>query len=501
MSLSNVARLAALAVAFGTLVPPAVWAQHSDASVVSSSALRTLGLERVWHSQIQFDSSRGGLAGVTQYISPSSAQTIFEVTYQGGRITISDRDLDPFRKPLGREGAKNKAADWIATWKLRNKGRQEPKVTEHVVPDVVLVATSETGMVQCLNGETGRTFWTTKIGSVRHPTTAAAINDNFVAVINGTTLYMLDREDGHVIWERRTTHPAGAGPALTDNLVLIPMVNGHVEIFYVDEPRRPAALFHASGRCLVQPVVFRDAVAWPTDKGNLYVANADTPGIRFRITVDAIRSAPTFRAATPTTPMLVFFASLDGYVYAAETLKGNIVNRFSTGEAISETPVVVNDSVYVITDSGTLFCAGAEDGEERWFLPNVKRFLAANPERLYVLDRNKRLLGIDAQTGNLLGAAGLGNVDYTFLNTQSDRIYIGTTTGVLQCLREERRPFPLVHSGAEPARQAAETAPEPVESEAMPDETKPAEDNPFGEDAPAADKPMPKPAEDENPFD
>jgi hypothetical protein len=343
---------AACLAAWGLLVG-SVPAQYRNvsASLNSEAALRRLGLVRAWQSQIEYDANRGKLAGLTQYISSTTAQTIYEVTYPGGRITFSDRDLDAFNQPLGPKGAKQKAEEWIEKWKFRTKSEAEPDINEVVVPDVMLVAVSERGMVQALNAETGRTLWTNKVGSVRNPTMPAAMNEKNVAVINGSTLYMLDRADGHIIWERKTSHQAWSGLAMSDELVFVPTIDGRVEILYVDEPRRPAANFQAIGRCLVQPVVFRDSVAWPTDRGILYVANSEVPGIRFRITAKdeakssptAIRSAPTFRAGIGEQPSLVFFATSDGYLYSADTLKGNIVNRFSAGEPITKTPVVVDD--------------------------------------------------------------------------------------------------------------------------------------------------------------
>jgi len=516
-------QLGLLAAAWGMLISHAPAQYRTLASSLNSDAsLRRLDLVRAWQTQIEFDANRGKLAGVTQYISDSTAQTIYAVTYPGGRITFSDRDLDPFHEPLGARGAKAKAEEWIAAWKNRTKSKAEPEINEFVVPDVVLVATSERGMVQCLNAETGRTLWATKVGNSRHLTMPAAVNEKYVAVINGSNLYMLDRTDGKQVWERPTTHPAGNGPAMSDELVFVPMIDGHLEIFRVDEPRRPAANFQAMGRCLVTPVVFRDAVAWPTDKANLYVGNSEVPGIRFRITSrdlanstrTAIRGAPTFRNGIGDQPPLVFFASTDGYLYSADTLKGSIMNRFSAGEPISKSPVVVGDQVYVITDEGSLFCVGADDAQERWLVQGVKSFLAANFNRVYCLDHNNRLMAIDAVSGSPLGSVDVGEIDYSFVNTQSDRIYVGTSAGVLECLHEARQYYPLVHGGIEPKKkfptvsQPSEETEEEGEEMEKPGKTKKpeaADEDPFGGPAAkpaakAADKPEKMPAEDEDPF-
>lgn len=454
--------LAATLFAWGLLASDAA-AQYRNVSmsIGSDAALHRLGLVRVWQAQIDFDVNRGKLAGIAQYISNHTAQTIYEVTYPGGRLTFSDRDLDAFNRPLGPRGAKEKAEEWIANWKARTRSTVEPEINEIVVPDVVLVATSFTGTVQCLDAETGRTLWTTRVGNMRHPTTSPAVNEKHVAVVNGSTLFLLSRADGSVVWQRTTKHVVGDGPAMSDDLVFVPTLDGHMETYSIDQPRRPVASFQSIGRCLVQPVVFRDAVAWPTDRANLYVGNSEVPGIRFRITSQelansrraSIRSAPTFRDGIGDTPPLVFFASSDGYLYVAETLKGSIVNRFSAGEPISQSPVVVGDQVYVVTDNGTLFCVGADNGQERWSLTGAKTFLAANYDRLYCLDRNNRVLGVDARTGGPLGAINVGSVDYSFLNTQSDRIYLSSASGGLQCLRETRQTYPLVHAGLEPKKQ------------------------------------------------
>lgn len=488
--------------------------RNVSTSLSSEAGLRRLGLARAWQTQIEFDATRGKLAGLAQHISSQQAQTIYEVAYPGGRMTFSDRDLDAFHNPLGPKGAKRKAQEWIEAWKFRTKSTADPEINEHVVPDVVVVATSQRGLVQCLNGETGRTLWTNKVGSIRYPTTVAAINEESVAVVNGTTLYMLDRGDGHVVWERRTSHSASAAPAMSEELIFVPMIDGHVEIFDIDKPKRPAANFQSIGRCLVQPVVFQDAVAWPSDRGILYVANSEVPGIRFRITVKdtvntsqtAIRAAPTFRAGVDGQPSTVYFAASDGYMYAAETLKGNILFRFSAGEPIFSTPVVVDDQVYVITGSGTLFCVGADDGLERWYMGGMKQFLAANYDRVYCLDRSDRVIGIDAKSGSPLGSVDVGGINYGFLNTDSDRIYVSTGNGAVQCLHEARQYYPLVHAGKEPKKQfppVVQESEEPAEGEGEMKKPEAEGEDPFGEKPaakPAVEKPEEMPADDEDPF-
>src|SRR5690606_29701649 len=46
--------------------------------------------------------------------------------------------------------------------------------------------------------------------------------------------------------------------------------------------------------------------------------------------------------------------TLDGYVYCSDEIKGNMLWRYSTGDSISQSPVAVGDTVYVVTNEGRL---------------------------------------------------------------------------------------------------------------------------------------------------
>lgn len=497
---------------------PLASAQRGADNLLSDGRLRTIGLERLWQAQAEFDPSLGKLAGLTQHVRTDSAQTIFQVNFPNRPVAISDRDLDTFGRALGVEGAKKKAQQAVADYMRRNKDKDEPTIEEKVVPEIMLIATSERGMVQCLNAETGRTNWSTKVGTTKYPTLVSAVNDQYVAVINGSMLYMLKLEDGVIDWERRTPRAPGGGPALSDRYVFLPMVNGEVDVFKLDEYRLPAAHFSSNGRTLVAPVVFGDAVAWPTDNGYLYVGNSEVPGIRFRVKAeDRISAAPAFLPGVKGGPATIYFASADGYVYFVDADNGEVLRRFSTGEPITRSPLVVKDRVYVVSDEGTLFCIGAVDAQELWSTQNLKTILSANFDRIYCLDRNSQLVSINANTGGRLGAIQLADVDFAYTNTMSDRVYLGTKAGVLQCLRESKQKYPLLYANMTRKAPPPEGTQKPAATGATTTKEEPAtEEDPFGagaakpaateEDPFGAAKPEPKksdkePAmEEEDPF-
>ncbi len=342
---------------------------------------------------------------------------------------------------------------------------QLPIIDAHVVPEITLYATSQRGLVQALDAETGRTLWSSQIGAPNYSTTVPGANDDFVAVINGSQIYVLKANDGTVIWSRPALGAPGAGPALSDDLLFIPMLNGAIETYFIDTPKRPAAVFRSFGRAMTQPVVSATSVAWPTDRGNLYVGNANVPDMRFRVEAkDSIDAAPAFLA-----PNLIFASSRDGYVYCFTESRGTIYWRFTTGEPISQSPVALRDTVYAITDRGNLYAINVEDASERWVVGGMRYYLSGNERRLYCLDLSGNLVILDTKTGGRVGSLAAQTLNMPIMNVQTDRIFLGNWGGLIQCLREANSYFPVIHFG-EVKKQKAPAVLQPGEKPAEPAE-------------------------------
>ena len=96
---------------------------------------------------------------------------------------------------------------------------------------------------------------------------------------------------------------------------------------------------------------------------------------------------------------------------------------------------------------------------------------------------------LDENQGTPLRTVPMQSVDFTFLNTMTDRMYIGTKDGLLQCVRELNQTFPVVHTKASESAVADAAA---ADANAVDDQPK---ENPF------APKPAPMPnAGNANPF-
>jgi hypothetical protein len=166
--------------------------------------------------------------------------------------------------------------------------------------------------------------------------------------------------------------------------------------------------------------------------------------VRYRLqALDTITAHSTFM------PNRLFVASHDGNVYAMHEYSGDVEWRFTAGEPIPHPPVVVGDAVFVVTDRAGMYRVSAQTGEELWWTPQVKRFVSASQDKIYCMSDAGRLLIIDQETGGRIGAIPAQGFDLEFINWRTDRLYLGTMFGVIQCLHDVEQEWPLVHVAGE----------------------------------------------------
>ena len=74
----------------------------------------------------------------------------------------------------------------------------------HIAYDhgTLLVQTTR-GLLTALDGETGRILWSTQAGPADRMCTAPAANAEYVVVVNGSMLVVIQRSNGSILWERQ----------------------------------------------------------------------------------------------------------------------------------------------------------------------------------------------------------------------------------------------------------------------------------------------------------
>lgn len=486
-------------------------AQVSRSGLIPETQIERYGLSRAWFTNVELDRSRGRIAHTTLHVSPTITFRVFDVVFEEGVRSFSERYVDNFGDPMGVEGARQQARQFMN--QMRDMGRAVELDTRDV-PAVTLLVQTDRAMLHAIDGETGRTLWAQRIGNPDYPSTEPAANDEYVAVLNGSTLYIIERASGKLLWDKRVGGAPGAGPALSGNRVFVPMATGELESYLIDEPEAPRFIIHSAGRALIQPTVTRNTLSWPTDRGLIYVQDLLDKDSSFRFEAHNSIVAPSMHRA----PDQLLVSSIDGYVYSIDERFGTILWRFSAGAPMSEAPVVIMNSVYAVTDRSGMYCVDADSGEERWWTPNISRFLASSPSRVYCMGESNDLRIIDKETGGRIGSLSVPSIDFLIVNPQTDRIYIGTRAGLIQCLHETDIQWPEVYLGKGSPEQElpeviqgggeGENTNEPEQPE-TPDNNNPFgdRDDIFGEPAPIEEEQPRNPdlfeeeEDDSNPFE
>jgi outer membrane protein assembly factor BamB len=382
---------------------------------------------------------------------------------------------------------------WFAQVQLdRSRNRVERAILKG---DRLTVLTSA-GAVQELSALTGETFWIASIGNPNYPSLGPTASEQFVALVNGATLYVLDRADGKPVISRRVGGAPGAAPALASKYVFVPLVNGRIEGYPLGEQTLTPWYYQSFGRAMVAPLTTKESIVWTTDQGNLYVGNCNELRVRFRLeTHSDFVAPPAYRDP------YVYVAAMSGEMFAMEEVTGARRWKYATGFPVTRAPAAVGDRVFVTSEEPMLHCVDAKTGAALWEAPDVSQFAAASKSRVYGVNSFGSLIVLDGATGKLLGRVTNENPVRALVNDQTDRIYLVSEDGIVQCLHEINAKEPFYHTPpptkdekADAARQQAAPQTEPgapTEEDAAPAEEdaekadaaeEPAEGKDFGVD-------------------
>jgi outer membrane protein assembly factor BamB len=380
-----------------------------------------------------------------------------------------------------------------------------------VLYEGVLYAQTDRAMVHAIDAETGATLWDKQIGRSEHPSMTPGLSRDLLAVINGSRLYLANRLNGEILFERDIDGAPGAGPAVSDERVYVPTVTGRL-LAYAVKPITPAQetagtkealpgkeagaeksgetrkdirlsqktpppLFcQSKGRILVQPLVTRqnadeEYVVWTTDQGYMYIARIDRRAeyrleIKFRLETSAPFTArPSYLPPDPKIAGdsgVIFAASGDSFVYAILEKNGETLWQYSTGEPLYQPAVVIEPRIYAATAFGGLYAIDILKGGKIWYAPNVFQFVSASNTRVYCADKLGQILILDAARGVKLDTFPAPLPTIKLINSDTDRLYLATPTGLIQCLREIELTKPIYH-GQERKQAALEAVKTPPE--------------------------------------
>jgi len=137
-------------------------------------------------------------------------------------------------------------------------------------------------------------------------------------------------------------------------------------------------------------------------------------------------------------PDVVVTGGRAAYIFAIDGRTGDVRWQFPAQGQLLESIAVIGRDVYAPTATGGLHALDLETGKERWFAKNVRRFVSASRDRVYVLDMRNRLVCLDRVSGSSLFVYDIRRFDHCLFNLETDQIFLLTNGGLVQCLRERQ---------------------------------------------------------------
>ncbi len=417
-------------------------------SLVPDGVAHRAGLKVEWNSQMQV----GGASKMVDWflqINENESTTYFTMESGPLREVVSNRQLNSKGQPYGMDGAKDeidfRAEILEARYKKRGVEGYEIKRSSYSLPKSVLYTLTSNGMVSAIDADTGIHHWDRVIDS-SSTVVGLGASDNKVAVVVGSRVYCLNAADGRVLWDRKTNYSPGASPAASDTHIFVPLANGRLQTFSIEEEGVGTTSYFASGFSSARPLVTPSGVGWVTDNGHFSFANPRTgTAVSFRLKAsNSIVSSPTGKGN------MMFVASLDGYVYGVNRENGTLVWEVTTGSGISSSPVPIGDFLFVVSDTKQLYKLDARTGlyAPGWETPikGVDKFLGATRKSVFGLDSFNHLVVVDQASGRKTSQIPVGDIALVLTNYESDRIYVASESGLVQCVRDVSSPRPIFHS-------------------------------------------------------
>jgi len=441
-----------IALSAGVMICLLAGIAHANDGVISNALISRAGLQVEWstHSGI---GARGSIADWHLHVNENKATTYYTITAGTFREKFSENKLNPFGKPFSQDESYG-IAEYIDIRKsvlaaeLKQLG-EEPliKVEQYSLPESTIYLLTNTGAVSAIDADTGSVKWKNRVGDPLLTSVGVGASSEHVAVINGSRLYCLRADSGKLMFSGKCRHGVSAAPTISEDKIYVPLVNGRLEIFKIEERGVNSSSFASLGESTSPAVITGKTVSWSTDRGLMNVAaKYDGKAVSYQLRADgAIVGKPTYQSG------VFYVTSLDGFVYAVDEDRGSTKWQVSTGASVSQSPMYYGGFVFVINDNHEMFKIDGKYGQYAtgWGQPvsGIAKIVGAGKNDIFVLDKTGNLKVLSQSSGAVLSSVPFGSVDKVLANSQSDRLYVANRQGMVQCIREVASPAPHFHSG------------------------------------------------------
>ncbi len=461
---------------------------------ISNAELNSLGLEQAWQSLARVPASGRGIVSADIWIDETSVRKYAVVDIPGNpMIRVAADRLDAKNNPIGMEKAKAEAQARAAKLLGKNEGIT---VAEVNIPQTRLVITTLDGLVQNFDAESGKLLWATACGSSSISTIPAAYSTQGVLVVQGDVLYVLDWVTGKQLTTKKLTNSVACTVSVIDGLIepppgsnretrqnsmaIVGDYSGTLTAFGLTEKINPWT-GRINSRSEARPATSPDrkTLAVASNSGRVYVYSGSTqPSVQFRF-------------ETTSTISRSLAAGKDGFyigtgegVLAKIGFDGRQKWTFHLSHPIAQPAFYDTESglVFLASESGEFTAIDDATGHEAWensINSNILAPLGTSGSNVICRSSDDCIVSFDKKTGQLRGRTNsLRLLPTPIVNTMTDRVYLASNTGQIQCLRPIGKDLPKISKdiAAPVAKPKAEKA--NVEQEPM--NAAPVGGDPFG---------------------
>ena len=418
--------------------------------LMTSTIASQIGLEQAWMRQLSVPAGAQSIVNQQIFVHMEDQHEYVEIVRDGApdpKVSASPNAKSGevlVRIPtdrVGRSGAEiGKAeAERLARNEIRRLTHRgvKAKITSRTVPKVRLYTMSDDGTVDCRNAETGEPVWLARVGDRRLGYGNLGVDGEYVSVVNGANLIKLDAKTGIEISAQRTVNAPVFGAVIAGRFTLLPTVQNGVDGYPNYQTDDPPFSEQVAGLALSPPAKSPTStkVAWATDRGFVFVMElSGKPSVMFRLDTDGIVSGGIASARGDK----FYFGSEIGQVYGVKaTRSGKVLWSRPYGEPFYDKPVLLDDKIFIRSAYGNMFSINTENGIMNWAypVPSVAEVLGAFDGKIFV-----RLMGggfsvVDVESGKTVGNFFGFKPGLTLANPASNRLYMVSSNGAVQCLR------------------------------------------------------------------
>ena len=342
-------------------------------------------------------------------------------------------------------------------WNIATLDASREKVVHLVADEDTVYIQSTSGIMTAFDAETGKKLWSILLGSGEDPSFPVSSNAETALVATGTTLYAVNKRSGAIVWQLKLPQTPSTSPAVDSEQVYIGSLDGSVYAFdlrKVEKLYRKGRLPQWSYQALSWRYKAPKEITTPPLSNGRVVNFASRAGLLYGVAVKAEGGLIFQRESVDLKPVsapmkqsgeFLYMASEDFNLYCINRNTGVTKWTFPSGRPIQKAPHVIGRHVFVLPSRGGIFCLSSETGDRVWHQRKIEHFLAATPKLVYTADSFDNVILLSRDTGNLLGALPLGGFKIQLANDRTDRLFVCTEQGLIVCIRERNRPFPLYY--------------------------------------------------------